>query len=107
MSRSNLLQRLIGLMVLILCGLGIRSVWQTALSNGDYSRVAAGLLPVLAVFGLGLLLLPLDFTQLLREENVAMPGVGSNRRVPAFWIFLIFAAMAAGFANWYAIALRM
>jgi hypothetical protein len=79
--------------------------WRSALSSGQYSRVAAALLPAVSILGLGLALLPLEL-----EEPPTWPNVADDQgfpRLPLAWQYVILAAVLAGLANWYAIALSV
>ncbi|HLN26564.1 MAG TPA: hypothetical protein VK395_02400 [Gemmataceae bacterium] len=102
MIRSNLGQRLIGLLAFA-GGLGLTGwVWHTALTEGEYYRKAAALPPLLAVFGLGLLLFPIDVEKLKAEHGVEK--FESWHQMPLEWKVLLFVALAAALGNWYAIA---
>jgi hypothetical protein len=101
--RSKLWQRLIGLALLAGCGLGTFYVWRVALSTHQFSRLAAGLFPFFGVFGLALLLSPLDFAHIRRELSV--DETQFFRQLPVAWQLLTLVAVLAGLANWYAIVL--
>jgi hypothetical protein len=103
MPRLRLYQRLFGLLLLATCGPSIWLVWHSALATGRYSRAAAALLPAASVVGFGLALFPLEFDQLPEA-----PALGDDApQLPVMWQYLLLAAVLAGLANWYAIALSV
>lgn len=101
--RSKLRQRLIGLILLAGSGAGIYYVWHVVLTAHQYNRVAAGLLPFFAVFGLALLLFPLDFAGIRQQMD------GDETRLfsvlPLVWQLLTLVAVLAGLGNCYAVVL--
>jgi hypothetical protein len=105
MVQRTLTQRMIGLLLLAAGALGVYLPWRSALANGNYSRVAAALLPALAVLGLGLAVFPYDANRQHTELNLDGSEVGP--RLPLAWQYILLAAVLAGLANWYAIALAI
>src|SRR5579872_2415684 len=92
-------QRLIGLALLAGCGLGTFYVWRVALATHQYSRLAAGLFPFFAVFGLAFLVSPLDFAYIRRELGI--DETQFFRNLPVLWQLLTLVAVLAGLASCY------
>jgi hypothetical protein len=102
MIKSKLGQRLVGL-GLFLVGAGfVGWEWYTAFTEGTYSAKASAFFPAFTVLGLGLILFPIDTDKLKAEHGVEQ--IQSFRQAPPAWKVLIFAAIAAGLANWFAIS---
>jgi len=100
--QSRFGQRLVGALMLVVCGGFTAWTWYTALQEGYYSRKAAALFPALLVFGLGLLVFPIDVERLKAEHGVER--IESPEQVPPAWWGVFFAALAAGLGNWYALS---
>jgi hypothetical protein len=105
MHRLRRGQRLFGLLVLATSAPAIWFVWHSAQTSGHYSRSAAALLPAVSFLGLGLALFPFDVDGLRTlsssRDDDAVP------RLPVVWQIILLAAVLAGLANWYAIALSL
>jgi hypothetical protein len=99
---SKIGQRLMGLVLFLLGSAGTAWMWYTALTEGYYYRNAAALLPVCAVFGLGLLLAPFDVEKLRAEHGVDKPQKWAH--YPPVWKLIGVLALLAGLGNWFAIA---
>ncbi len=98
-------QRLIGLVLLVICGAATAVIWHWAMTQGQYSRAAAALLPALAIIGLGLALFPIDFERIQSEVTLREDRLFPE--VPIAWQYILLAAVLAGLGNWYAIALTL
>jgi hypothetical protein len=94
-------QRLFGLLLLASCAPALWFVWHAALATGRYSPAAAGLLPAASVIGLGFALFPLEFNRM--PDRPAFDD--DTLQVPVIWQYILLAAVLAGLANWYALAL--
>ena len=105
MPRLGRRQRVFGLLLSSTCGPAIWFVWRWVLTSGHYSRAAAALLPTVTLLGLGFAMFPVDFEGMQTESSYrdddAVP------RMPVVWQYILLAAVLAGLANWYAIALLL
>ena len=102
MIPSQIGQRLVGLGVMALCGWFTVQSWYTALTEGYYYRKAVALLPAFAVLGMGMMLFPVDRERLRAERGADKPLTIAD--YPLSWKILAGVAVAAGVANWAAIA---
>jgi hypothetical protein len=97
-------QRLVGLFLLALGGGFTAWTWYTALNEGYYYEKAAGIFPIAAVGGLGLLLFPMDMTKFRAEHGVDKPTTWAH--YPPAWKALFVVAVLAGVGNWLALSQR-
>ncbi|MFL5512107.1 MAG: hypothetical protein ACJ8CN_06665, partial [Gemmatimonadales bacterium] len=93
MIQSKFGQRLVGALMLVLSGGFTARTWYAALEEGYYNPKAAAIFPALLVFGLGLLLFPIDVERLKAEHGVEK--VESLDQVPPAWWGVLIAALAA------------
>ncbi len=101
-NSSQIGQRLAGLVILVVCGWFTVQSWYTARNEGYYYRKAVAFLPAFAVLGLGMLLFPIDRERLRAEHGTDKPLTIAD--YPLSWKILAGVAVAAGVANWVAIA---
>lgn len=102
MIRSKVGQRVLGCFLLVLSVSFIIWEWRRALNEGYYHRNAVVLFPFGAVCGVGLILFPVDYDRLMAEHGV--DRVRGFSHMPPAWRVLALLAVAAGLANWFAIA---
>ncbi len=100
MFESRTGQRLAGLIVLILGGALMAWTWYSALTGDGFYIEAAVLAPVLVVFGIGMILVPIDIQSLREEHGVPKPGKLRFAHYPIHWKAVSVVAVVAGFANW-------
>jgi hypothetical protein len=102
MIESKIGQRLAGLFLFLLGGGFTGWSWYTALNEGDYYERAVAFFPVFAVFGLALLVFPIDMARVRAEHGVDRPQKFAH--YPLTWKVLAVVAVAAGLGNWWAIS---
>lgn len=96
-------QRLGGLLIALLSASFLGWTWYTALTRGYYYPKAAAIFPAFLVIGLALAAIPgYREERIARGEDVSRMS-GMELLTPRWWAVLAL-ALAAGFANWFAIA---
>lgn len=91
------MQRLIGLLMMVICGAEIIHGWHYALTNAVYWPKVSVLMPVCAAIGLAMFLFPMS-----KEECFAKYGseqLGWSHMRIELKVILV-AGLIAGFANW-------
>ena len=102
MLNSNLGQRMVGL-ISLLVGTGFTAwSWYTAVGEGFYYHKAAMIFPVFAVLGAAAMFFPLDAQGLQGELSIARPA--RFLQYPTSWKILTAVAIIAGLANWFALS---
>ena len=102
MIESKLGQRLIGLFVFLAGSAATAWTWYSALYEGYYYPKVAALGPVFVVFGLALLLAPMDMEKFRAEHGVAKPEKWAHYSTE--WKLMMVLALLAGLGNWFAIS---
>jgi hypothetical protein len=93
---------MVGLALAVLGAVFTAGMWHTALTEHYYYRKASAIFPAFAILGLGLLVFPIDVEEL--RERYGVEKLERFEHYPLAWKVLMFVAIAAGIANWFAIS---
>jgi hypothetical protein len=101
MIESKSVQRIISVLFLGTFGFLLYRTWDKAVMEGSYRRIPAAMAPVLALEGLGLIIVPIDGGKQKQRYGVAKPQ--DFNQLPVIWKVLAVFALIAGVGNWLAL----